>query len=203
MSRRERVGCYPGSFNPPTVAHLAVAAAARSSCRLDRIDLVVSRVALAKESVAVPSLEDRLAVLRSVVSAPTRSSWLGLVLTDAQLLVDVAEGYDVLVLGADKWTQVLDPSFYRGSASARDAAVAALPALAVAPRDDGNGSLSLPLPVGTIVLAVPDSMAGVSSTAVRVHGRSEWMVEEAAAFDRETGAWTDPSRYAAWSARRA
>ncbi|MBO0731843.1 MAG: hypothetical protein J2P57_21470 [Acidimicrobiaceae bacterium] len=49
------VGAYPGSFNPPTVAHLAIADAARRVMGLERVDFVVSRVALGKEDVAVPS----------------------------------------------------------------------------------------------------------------------------------------------------
>jgi hypothetical protein len=188
------IGCYPGSFNPPTVAHLAIAASARSACGLDRVDLVVSTVALGKAAVAVPSLEDRLAVLSAVVSAPERSSWLGLVVTPAQLLVDVAVGYDVLVVGADKWEQVLDVSFYGGSVSRRDAAVAALPRLAVAPRD---GVVPAGLPASAVVLDLPPSVGDVSSTGVRSAGRREWMAPEAADFDRSTGAWSDPDRYLA------
>src|SRR6185436_14384082 len=43
-----RRGAYPGTFNPPTVAHLAVALAARSQCGLDRVELVLSEVPLGK-----------------------------------------------------------------------------------------------------------------------------------------------------------
>ncbi|MDT1909227.1 hypothetical protein, partial [Acinetobacter baumannii] len=35
-----RIGAYPGTFNPPTIAHLAVADAARAQRRLDRVVLV-------------------------------------------------------------------------------------------------------------------------------------------------------------------
>jgi hypothetical protein len=193
VGSQARVGCYPGSFNPPTVAHLAVASAAMEACGLDRVDLVVSRVALAKESVVVPSFEDRVAVLSAVVAA--RSSWLALVVSEAQLLVDLAVGYDVLVLGADKWAQVLDPAFYDGSTAGRDAAVAALPPLAVAPRGDRAA-----LPEDAVVLPVDVAHGEVSSTAVRERRRLDWMVAEAAAFDELTGAWTDPARYEAWRA---
>ena len=55
------VGCYPGSFNPPTVAHLAVAEAAVAAAGLVRLDLVVSTVALDRERVSAPTLADRLA----------------------------------------------------------------------------------------------------------------------------------------------
>lgn len=184
------VGAYPGSFNPPTVAHLAIAEAAVRACGLERVDLVVSRVALAKEDVARPLLAHRLDVLRAV--AATRP-WLGVAVTSAQLLVDVAAGYDVLVVGADKWAQLLDPAFYGGSAAARDEAVARLPRLAVAPRPPH------PVPDHATVLELPAHLGAVSSTAVRA-GRSAWMCEEAAAFDARTGAWSDPARYERWLA---
>ena len=37
----------------------------------------------------------------------------------------------------------------------------------------------------------------MSSTAV-LEGRRDWMAPEAIAFDDETGAWSDPERYARW-----
>jgi nicotinic acid mononucleotide adenylyltransferase len=99
---------FPGSYNPPTVAHLAMAEATVRQCAVDRVDLVLSRSTLGKETVVRPTIEQRANVLR-VVAADR--PWLGVVVTDAQLLADIGEGYDVLVLGADKWAQVLDPSF--------------------------------------------------------------------------------------------
>lgn len=179
-----RTGCFPGSFNPPTLAHLAIAEAARRACDLDRVDLVVSRVALAKEHVAVPAFAGRVAVLREVVGA--RSPWLGLAVTDHQLLVDLARGYDVLILGADKWDQVLDPRFYGGSEAARDAAVAALPTVAVVPRP---GHEHVELPAGAVVLDLPVDLRPASSTAVRA-GRHDWMAPEAAA----SGLWSGGGR---------
>jgi hypothetical protein len=188
------IGCYPGSFNPPTHAHLALARTAVEACGLERVDLVVSTVALAKEAVDRPRFTDRLAVLEEVVAA--RSPWLGLVVTDRQLLAEIAAGYDVLVLGADKWAQVLDPVFYGGSEAARDQAVASLPTLAVAERH------GLPMPEGAVRLPVAADIRVVSSTGVREDGRLEWMVAEALAFDRATGAWSDPARYDAWAGGR-
>lgn len=176
-----RIGCYPGSFNPPTRAHLAIAEAARRRCALDRIDLVVSRVALGKEAVAVPSFDERVGVLREVVAR--RAEWLGLVVSDRQLLVDLARGYDVLVLGADKWAQVLDPAFYGGSPAARDAAVAVLPAVAVVPRP---GHEHVEVPAGATVVDLPPALREASSTGARA-GRVEWMADEAVA----SGLWSE------------
>jgi hypothetical protein len=186
-----RRGCFPGSFNPLTVAHLAVIEMAMHSCALERIDLVVSRVALAKEAVQHPRLDDRVEVLRA--AAATRP-WLGIVVTDAQLVVDIARGYDLLIVGADKWTQILDPVFYDGSRAAAEAAVDALPPVAVVLRP---GSHVDGLPLGSTVLSLSDEVAPVSSTAVR-SGRHAWMAPEAAVFDELTGAWSEPARYVRW-----
>src|SRR5439155_795291 len=82
------------------------------------------------------------------------------VVTDHLHVADIADGYDVVVLGADKWAQVLDAAFYASEAK-RDAAVARLPRLAVVPR---NG---LPLPEEGVVLDLDDELAAVSSTAAR------------------------------------
>jgi hypothetical protein len=191
------VGAYPGSFNPPTVAHLAIAEAVLVTAGLDRVDLIVSRRALGKSDPAGPSLEDRLAVLESVaVGRP----WLAVRVTDAQLIAEMVEGYDVVVLGADKWAQINDPAWYGGSVATRDAAVARLPRVLVAPRAGPPGSgLEAGAPVEPLELAAEH--LAVSSTAVRA-GRREWMAPEAAAFDAETGAWSDGERYAAWRAGR-
>jgi nicotinic acid mononucleotide adenylyltransferase len=179
------LAAFPGSYNPPTVAHLAMAAAAVRQCGVARVDLVLSRVALGKESVAGPTVDERAAVLRAV--AATRP-WLGVVVTDARLLVDIAilpaqgadraRGYDWLVLGADKWEQVLDVAFYDGSALARDAAVARLPRLAVAPR------LSHALPAHDDVVVLDVDHHDVSSSAARA-GARDLMLPEAAS----SGLW--------------
>ena len=181
------IGVYPGSFNPPTIAHLAIARAARDRAQLSQVDLAVSRVALGKPEPDQPTFDDRVAILRAVVEA---HPWLGLVVADAQLITDIALGYDAVILGADKWAQVIDPVWYGGSEMARDAAVGRLPRVLVAPR-----AALFPLGGPPVeVLDVMDDHAAVSSTGAR-SGRREWMTPEAAAFDVETGAWTEPERY--------
>jgi hypothetical protein len=92
---------------------------------------------------------------------------LGVAVTGARLLADVAAGYDVLVVGADKWAQLHDPAWYDGSATARDAALARLPRVVVAPR------AGFALPEGAEVLDLDPAHADVSSTAVRA-GRHDW-----------------------------
>ena len=168
------VGCYPGSFNPPTVAHLAVAEAAVRQGRLARVDLVLSRVALGKEAVVEPTVDQRRVVLEAVA---TGRPWLGVAVTDARLIAEVAAGYDAVVMGADKWAQVLDPAWYGGSAAARDAAVTSLPRVLVAPRAGV-------VPNGVEVLDLPADLHGVSASAVRsaAAGAADWLVPEARAF---------------------
>lgn len=184
------VGVYPGSFNPPTSAHMAIAEAALAHHRLDRIDLMVSRTALAKEDVVHPRFDHRVEVLRQAASEHGR---LGVQVTDAQLLVDIASGYDVLIVGADKWVQIQDPIWYEGDLGARDAAMAALPALAVAPRD---GVATPP----DITLTVDGRLTeGISSTGAR-SGNLGVMVPAARRFATETGAWIEPARYDRWLA---
>src|SRR5215218_1782883 len=114
---RTRVGVYPGTFNPPTVTHLAIAGAAREQRDLDRVVLVLSTRPIDKEHVDRPRFEDRLAVLHADARA---TGWLDVAVTEHRLLVDIAQGYDVLIMGADKWAQVNDPRYYDGSLPARD-----------------------------------------------------------------------------------
>jgi hypothetical protein len=182
------VGAYPGTFDPPTVAHLAVAEAALHQGGLDAVHLVVSRAPLGK-SPSVPSFDDRISVLAEVAAS---RPWLAVKVTDHRLIADVAAGYDAVVMGMDKWLQVVDPAWYGGSVMARDRAVASLPAVLVAVRT-GTPHQRV-LPAGVRLLEVDPAHGPVSSSLVRA-GRKEWMLEEAARFDTATGAWSDPDRY--------
>jgi hypothetical protein len=179
---------YPGSFNPPTTAHLAIADAARQAHQLDRVDLTVSRSALAKEDVVHPRFEHRIEVLEAVTA---EVDWLSVVVTDHQLLVDIGAGYDLLVVGADKWWQIQDPVWYGGDETARDEALAALPTVAVAPR------VGLETPI-ELALRVDQSLtSGISSTEAR-GGNLGVMAPAARRFAERTGAWIDPPRYDRW-----
>jgi nicotinic acid mononucleotide adenylyltransferase len=153
------VAAYPGTFDPPTIAHLAVAEAAWHACGVDRVELVLSLDPIGKDG-ATP-IEERVAALEA--AAATRP-WLTVAVTDARLIADVAAGYDVVIMGADKWAQVLDPSFHPSEDEWR-ASLARLPQVAVARRGD------LPVPGDVILLDV--DLPDVSSTAVR-QGRDEW-----------------------------
>lgn len=187
------VGVYPGSFNPPTTAHLAIAGAARDAHALEAVVLSVSRSALAKEGVDHPRFDHRIEVLEASVA---HLDWLSIRVTDHQLLAHVARGFDLLVVGADKWWQIQDPVWYDGDPAARDAAMAQLPRVAVVPRPDTD----LPRPdlPPELILPVPIELTGgVSSTRARA-GAVELMTEAARRFAQRTGAWLDPERYERW-----
>ncbi|HEX4978633.1 MAG TPA: hypothetical protein VFV35_01090 [Acidimicrobiales bacterium] len=159
-----RRGCYPGSFDPLTLAHLAIAEAARAQCALDVVDLVLpDGTALGKDR-HHQSVEARVAAIET--AAASDRPWLRAVVRRERLLADIASGYDVLLVGADKWAQVVDVAFY-GTEARRDEAVARLPHVAWAPRGD------LAPPAGVTVLSVPAWIGDVSSTAVRA-GATRW-----------------------------
>ncbi len=183
VNRSLRVGVYPGSFNPPTVAHIQIALAALSAHRLDRVDFAISVTALGKDAVSVPSLTHRLQVMKASVES---IEGLGVIVTEHQLIADIAESYDVVVMGADKWAQVNDPVWYR-TADDMHEALARLPTLALAPRSPHV------VPSEHALDVAPDLLE-ISSSAVRA-GRTEWMTPAAAAFDKATGAWTAPDLY--------
>jgi len=171
-----KVGAYPGTFDPPTVAHVAIAEAAWRQGGLDRIELVVCESPLGKQDAGVAPLETRLRVLAALL--PTRP-WLGVAVNnDSDLIADIATGYDAVVMGADKWAQVTDPAWYGGSASARNAAVAHLPRLLLAPRGIESPS---DLPVGALLLDLHPDHGSVSSTAVRRDNRREWLAPDVTA----------------------
>ena len=90
------------------------------------------------------------------------------VVVESRLVADIAAGYDVVIMGADKWAQVNDPIWYDGDPIARDGALARLPLVVVAPRAgfDVPDELRLPMPSG---------FEHVSATGVRA-GRSDWAV---------------------------
>ena len=169
-----RIGVYPGSFDPPTIAHVHLAEQAIEQCGLDRLDLVISLVTLGKTDGRLSPLADRLAELHRL--ADTNPA-LGVRTTEHSLLADVAVGYDVVVMGADKWAQVLDPSWYGGVAG-RDEALRRLPKIALAPRPPwpmpgDDPSAAVPDGLKVVILDVDETHGPVSATEVRA-GRHEW-----------------------------
>lgn len=159
---------FPGSFDPLTVAHLAIADAVVEQLEATRVDLVVSVEPLAKAATDQSPAHERIEAIRRLASV---RPWLDATVTTDRLLADIAEGYDLLVIGADKWHQLIDARFYGGSIRRRDAALERLPQIALAPRT----GIQIPddRPDDLVILEVDPRLHPVSSTAVR-QGRTEW-----------------------------
>lgn len=174
---------YPGTFNPPTIGHVAIIEAVLDVHAPGRLDLMVSRQPLGKSQIDYPTLDHRLEILAASV-AHLEVVQVGV--TDLRLIADIAEGYDLVVMGADKWAQINDVAFYADEA-ARDSAVAALPTLAIVAR----GSDAVP---DGSALEVGRDISSVSSSAARL-GEADLMTPAAREFDHRTGAWSAPSRY--------
>ncbi|MFT7475150.1 MAG: phosphopantetheine adenylyltransferase [Verrucomicrobiales bacterium] len=157
----QRRGVFPGSFNPLTIAHLAIVRQARAEHDLDEVDLVVSTVALDKPTPPGPPLPERISLIADDLA---HEPWLNVKTTELQLIADIAAGYDVVIMGADKWQQVNDVRYY-GSAAQRDYEVARLPQVLVAPRSGNEGPDELRLDTAA-------SLHDVSSTIARAGDRS-------------------------------
>lgn len=168
---------YPGSFDPPTIAHLAIAEAAARHPEVSEVRLVLSVETLGKTGHHA-SLAARAAVVAEMVATRPR---LGCGQTSARLIVDIAEeaGAGAVVVGADKWAQIVDPAWYGGSTRRRDDVLRRLPLVLLARR---AGAPPLPPPAGLGAeihpLAIGAHLGEVSATRVR-GGERELMVPEA------------------------
>ena len=166
-SPKARRGVFPGSFNPLTIAHLEIAGLARERHELHEVHLVVSHAALDKPNPPGPSFDERIAALEADARA---YDWLFVATTELQLVSDIAQGFNVVIMGADKWAQVNDVAYYRDLAH-RDASIARLPTVAVAEREGAEI-------VGTEPLRTSERLRGVSSTRARA-GEDHLMAPEA------------------------
>lgn len=150
---RGNILVFPGSFNPPTLAHLAMLREARAFAeRRDgqrwRVYAALSKQIVDKEAVARMTLLDRVVLLERVLARHVRHA--GVLLLNRGLYVEQARGIHVafpqvrrlsFLVGFDKIVQILDPCYYTD----RDKALHELFALAgllVAPRGrDGEHEL--------------------------------------------------------------
>ena len=200
----EPLGLLPGSFNPLTVAHTALARAALASGSVKRVLFTLSTHTVDKEIVTGAALEDRLMVLQLATEEDRR---LGVLVVNRGLYVEQAEAVRamtpaprelVFVVGFDKIAQIFDPRYYQD----RDAALRRLFGLAsflVAPRGDaGAAELAALLerpenrPFADAVrpLELPPALRDVASSRVRAGTMSaDRLPPSARVFVEETGAY--------------
>jgi nicotinamide-nucleotide adenylyltransferase len=121
----KRLILFPGSFNPPTIAHVGLAEALMNHDLGDEVWFTVSARTIDKEQVTGAMLEDRLAMLLCLVRD---SPDFGIALSNRGLFVDIAEAAHQLfrdldgvsfLVGYDKIVQILNPRYYED----RDAAL--------------------------------------------------------------------------------
>jgi len=209
---RGRVIVFPGSFNPPTTAHIALLKQARDFTRAQQsmtLYAAFSKRTVDKEAVERPLLLDRIVLLDNILHK--RLPHAGILLFNRGLYVEQAEAIQrsflhvkriLFLLGFDKIVQILDPHYYQD----RDASLFELfkrAELLVAPRGNaGEKELAEllhqpqnqrfarfihPLPFNA-------TYRNISSTAARqgASGSVSEVPQEARLFMRETRAYAPP-----------
>lgn len=132
-----RLCLLPGSFNPPTLAHVGLARSGRAA-GLDAVAYVLSARTVDKEVVTGIPLLDRLDLLLRLAADSDDGVLLlnrGLYVDIARAVTEVTSASLTFLVGFDKIVQILDPRYYDD----RDAALRDLFGLArilVAPRAD-------------------------------------------------------------------
>ncbi len=119
-----RVGVLAGSFNPPTLAHVALVESARINGGLDAVLWVISRVTVDKETVTRAPLAARLTALAALTEALPHAA-AGII--TGGLYADQARGLRValptmtdlaIIVGYDKIVQIFDSRYYADRAAA-------------------------------------------------------------------------------------
>ena len=163
LAQARRVGLLAGSYNPLTLAHIALTQAARQTARLDTLVWAEATVTVDKERVQRASLPDRLtqvmAYIGSQQSARPSTAPDALAIFNHGLYVEQAQALRrllapeaelTIIVGFDKIVQILDPRYYADRAASLGR-LFGLARLLVAPRA-GQGAEAL-----AALLAQPDN----------------------------------------------
>jgi nicotinic acid mononucleotide adenylyltransferase len=199
LTGARRVGLLAGTFNPLTRAHAALAIAGhRAGC--DRVVLAMTRASLDKEAVERAHPLDRLAW---TAAWARRHAWAAAAVSSHPLLVQMAEALAgsgvevVLLVGADKAAQLVDPRYYDDL----DAALVRLADAATVwvARRSGHPLPELPLASGLLQTAtwVPSrSATEARAGAAQGRGLDELVPAPVAAVIARTGVYDpDPGAY--------
>jgi nicotinic acid mononucleotide adenylyltransferase len=135
----KRIGILPSSFNPPTMAHLGLVAAAKQHLALDEVVLSLGKVIVEKKLTGLTPA-DRLLALCAV---SRKRDDLSIAIASCGLYVEMGQAYQRAYPGSelyflmdfDKIEQIFDPKYYQD----RDASLRALfstAKIAVASRGD-------------------------------------------------------------------
>jgi len=215
---------FPGSFNPPTIAHLALLKQARefalhqalpetNRSKTVLVYAAISKHIVDKEHVERPLMLDRIMLLQMILQRHLPGA--GIMLFNRGLYVEQAEAVRTsfpeverlfFLIGFDKIVQILDPRYYDN----RDAALNELFKLAellVAPRGGADADDLTDLlrqaqnqPFAQYIHALPFDPAyrDISSTRIRQQADeySHDVPKEVQRFIRETHVYEPPVRQA-------
>ena len=205
-----RVGILPGSFNPPTIAHMELAGAAQRRFDLDHVVFSLSSAIVDKERLEGLCREDRLLLLSLMAQ---QHPWAAVAVVNRGLYSEQVPafrsgfggGADLwFIVGMDKVLQIFDPKYYDDRDRALNALFAHARLIAANREDWGGDELKALLDqprnapyrdrVQPLVLAA--HLKDQSSSAVRqgVEGGSPWedaLPQVARDFIAATGAFRD------------
>ena len=203
---------FPGSFNPPTTAHIALLKQAREFARAHEsmtLYAAFSKRTVDKEAVERPLLLDRIVLLDDILHK--RLPHAGILLFNRGLYVEQAEAIHrsfprvkriLFLLGFDKIVQILDPHYYQDRETSLSELVQTAELL-VAPRGNaGEKELAELLRqsqnrrFARFIHLLPFNALyrNVSSTSVRqgTGGSASEVPQEARLFMRRTRAYAPP-----------
>ena len=206
-----RVGILPGSFNPPTIAHVELAVEARRRFDLDRVVFSLSSVVVDKERLEGLCREDRLLLL-SLVGQDR--PWSAVAVVNRGLYSEQAPAFQArfgngvelwFIVGMDKVLQIFDARYYDDRDRALDALFAHARLIGANREDWGGEDLAalLERPENRRYrdrvhpLTLPPHLKDHSSSAVRrgVEGglpSGDALPEPARSFIVATGAFQSP-----------
>ena len=174
-AKRRNLALLPGSFNPPTAAHLLLAERAQRE-GFDEVMLLLARNTIGKQpSGLIP--EDRLLAMRAGANGAfsVGASSHGLYADQAEAAGRLYPGADVTFLvGSDKVEQIFDPRWYEDRSAALERLFGSA-SLMVAPRADQGELLRTVLDAPqnrrfadrVSVLRLHPAVSDLSSTRVR------------------------------------
>ncbi|QBD81772.1 hypothetical protein EPA93_39690 [Ktedonosporobacter rubrisoli] len=209
---REDIIIFAGSFNPPTIAHIALLKQARQYARAHEpmhLYAAFNKLTVDKENVERPLLLERILLLQNVLRP--RLPHAGILLFNRGLYVEQAEAIRhsfpqvkriFFLMGFDKIVQIFDPHYYED----RDAALADLfkqAQMLVAPRGSAGKQeledlLNQPQnrKFAGYVQALPFSPTyrAIASSHIRQHSANYLhdVPQEVRQFMRETRAYAPP-----------
>jgi nicotinate (nicotinamide) nucleotide adenylyltransferase len=180
IEKNGRLGIFPASFNPPTLAHLALIKEAMKQSRLDEILILLEIQAMDKEPVGA-ALEDRLTMLKKTFG---RDPKVSIGLSNRGLFLEKLKPLRPLypspasfffIVGFDTIVRVLDKKYYQNRSRSLEALFSQCRFLVANRHEDQERALEILFRRREIkaykervsFITLPERFSSVSSTLVR------------------------------------